>query len=221
MTAAQPGQRPRQRRQPAIVEHAHNLVQCTGRVRQRPQQVENGPNAHFPPGTDRIPHGTMVNRREHEPDTGPPDTCCHLFRRQINPHAGRFQYIGTAGASRHRAITVFGDPGAGRGGDQGAGRGNVERPFRIPARTAGIHQPFRIDRHFGSQIPHDLRRCRDFIDRLPFHAQTDEKTADLGRCCLSLHDHTHHGGHLPRVEIAPLNHAINRFLHIHYSYPPS
>ena len=76
------------------VEHADHLALHAGRVRQRPQQIEDGADAEL--GAHRRPvlHRRVVHRRPHEADTGLGDGARDGDGRHVELDAERGQHVG-------------------------------------------------------------------------------------------------------------------------------
>ncbi len=109
-----------------VVEYPHQLPAHTGRVGQRPQNIEYSAYRHFLARTDCMFHRTMVFGCEHKPDPDLIDTGCNLFRIQIQIDTCCLEQIGTTGFARNRAITVLGNLATSGSHNKCTGRGNIE-----------------------------------------------------------------------------------------------
>src|SRR5690606_22704565 len=178
-------------RHPTAFEHPHELDVGVGRVGQRAEDVEQRSRAEFPSWHNRMPRGAMMGRREHETHAAVTNAGGDLGGREVDTCTGSFQDIGTAAGAAGGAVAVFGDMYAGSGRDEGRCGRDVEGSDTITAGTAGIDQRPDVDIDMRSEFAHDRRRGGYLVYGLPFHAQTDEETGDLGRTRLARHDRHH------------------------------
>ncbi len=118
----------------------HDLRARAGRVRQRPEDVEDGPRRELAPDGRRMAHGGVVGRGEQEAEAELVDRALDPLRRELELEAERLEHVGRAGGRRDRAVAVLRHPGAGRRGEErGRGR-DVERPRAVAARARRVDE---------------------------------------------------------------------------------
>src|SRR5690606_33715914 len=157
----------------------------------------------------------MVGRGEHKAHADLLGAEDHLFGRQVQVDAGRFQQVGTAAFAGNSPVAVLGDGAAGGGDHKGAGGGDVEQVGAIAAGAAGVHQIGRVDGDWRNQFAHGGGSAGNLVDALALHAQADQEGADLGVRGLTGHDEVHGLGHLLRCQVQVLDNAGNGGFHIH------
>ena len=97
--------------------HADQLPRRAGRIGQRAEQVERGPDAEFAARRPGVAHRRVERRREKEPDAGLGEAALDDGRRRGDADAERLEDVGAAGPARHRAVAVLGHAHAARGDD--------------------------------------------------------------------------------------------------------
>ena len=108
--------------------------------------------------------------------------------REIDPHTQCFQGIETPGAARHGPVSVLGHRGSGSGDNESRGRGNAESGKPGAPGAAGI-DGMRILGLYG--LGGGAKRpghAHDLVDGLALHAQSNQKSSNLGRAGLPRHD---------------------------------
>ena len=99
-------------------EHADELALRAGRVRQRPEQVEDRARAELDPGRRDVAGGAVMARRHQKADADLPQARAHDRQVGIDIDAERGQHVGRARFRRKRAVAVLGDRHAAAGDDQ-------------------------------------------------------------------------------------------------------
>ena len=162
-----------------------------GRVRQRPEDVEDRANADLAPGRPDEAHRRVKGRRVHEADADLVDTARHRSgvssiatpspsSTSAEPH---FEVIARLPCLATRT------PAA--GDDERRGGRDVERAGRVAAGAAGIDE--RADRpaiELDPQgvLPHRPGEAGDLLDCLAPHSQRGDQGADLGTGGAAGHD---------------------------------
>ena len=184
-----------------------------GRVRQRPEDVEDGPRRELLPHRRRVLHRRMVGRGEQEAEAELVDRLRDPVGRQLEREAERLEHVGRARGRRHGAVAVLRDPGAGGGRHQrGCGR-DVERPSAVAAGPGGVDEvvPLRAHRqHVGS---HRLGAARDLLRRLALQPSATRKAADQRRRGLAAHDRVHRLARLGPGQVVPVEEPSEGVLH--------
>src|SRR5882762_3327052 len=98
-----------ERLDPLARKHPDHLAFHAGRVRQRPQQVEDGSGAELDACRADMLHGRMMCRREHESDPGGLDTGTDRFRRDIYLDTKGGEDVGGAGSRRQGTVAEHGN----------------------------------------------------------------------------------------------------------------
>ena len=94
--------------------NADELPRCTGRIRQRAEQIERRPNAQLAPRLRGVLHRRMERPREKERDAGVAQRPLDDRGRCIDIDAERLEDISRSAAARHRSIAVLRDRHAAR-----------------------------------------------------------------------------------------------------------
>ena len=93
---------------------------------------------------------------------------------------------------------------------------DIEATRCIAASSTGVDQVFCIDCDAGRQLAHHRGSGADFLDAFTFHAQTNQKSADLGRSAFTGHNLLHDIGHILLAKVLTGNYGFNRCLNIHH-----
>ena len=171
----------RQRFEPDLREHAEELARHAGRVRERPEQVEQRARAELDAHRRDVAHRGVVRLREHEAQPRLGEAALEPRRIETDLHAERGQHVGRAGARGGGAVAVLGDRHAAAGDDDRGERRDVvaspngrRRCRRCRWRPAGA-------RHPGHAPAHRRDRADDLVERLAAHAQRHQEGAALRR----------------------------------------
>ena len=78
------------------VKDAHQLVSRTGRIRQRPEDIEDRAHPELPADWRNVFHGAMVCLRKHEADADVGDAFSNLLGRKREVCPERLKDIGAA-----------------------------------------------------------------------------------------------------------------------------
>ena len=195
------------------VKHAHQDIRSGCRISQRPQQIENGLDAHFTAHRSHVFHGRVVIRREHKTDAGLSQTLSNLDRREVDIDAQRLHHIGAAALAADAAPAVFADPRTGSGRHKHGASGDVEGVRTIAACAHNIHQMGLVDHlHLGGKLAHDLRSSGDLANGFLLDAQTRRDGGDHHRRHLARHDLAHQVQHLVVENFAVFDGALQGLL---------
>ena len=174
----------------------HHLGARTGRVRQRPQDVEDGPRRQLAPDWRRVTHGGVVGRGEEEAEPERVDRLLDPRRWELELEAERLEHVGRAGGRRDRPVAVLRHPGTGRRGEQrGRGR-DVERPRPVAACARRVDEVCALRVHGENVASHRLGTAGDLVRRLALDPHGDEEGADLRGRGVAAHDLVHDGARL-------------------------
>ena len=189
---------------------AHHLPAGAGRVRERPEQVEDAADAQLAPDRAGVAHRGVVGLREEEPEADLVDAGGDVGRSEIDPHAERLEHVGRPAPRRHGPVAVLGDHGARGRSDQRRRRRDVERVGAVAAGAAGVDQVGvrgRRRRHVGAHRP---GAAGDLVGRLALHPERDQERGDLGRRGVAGHHLHHRHVRLLAREVAPLDELLDR-----------
>jgi hypothetical protein len=180
-----------------------------GRVGQRPEQVEHGPDSQL------VAHGhdearrLVVGGREHEAEAGLCDARRDGLRVEVDPRSKRLQQIRRARFARGRAIAVLGDRASSARCDQCRGGGHVERAAPSTG-TRGVQQVLAVAEHVCGQSAHRAREARELFDRLTLRSQRDQERRDLGLGDVAVHDLGEHLRGLLHAQVPPRRERVDR-----------
>ena len=187
----------RQRLDQFYIKHAHDLTAGAGRVRQRPQDVEDRAHAQFAPRTDGVLHRAVQQRREQEADAGFGQAALDGGHVRFDVHAQRLEHVRAAGSTGHRAVAVLGHREAASRRHDGRRGGDVERARVIAAGAAGVND-HRAGRRLDARgfLAHHPRAAGNLVDRLALDSQRNQKARHLRRRGFTGHDRVHGRGRL-------------------------
>ena len=170
--------------------HPEQLARHAGRIRERPEDVEDRPDPDLAPHGRGMAHRWVESRREHEPDADLVDARGHGIRPEVDLHAEGLQDVGAAARARRGTVAVLRDPGAGRCRDDRRDGRDVERAGAIATGAARVDRARRQrDRHGGPS--QRAGESRDLLHRLAAHRERGEQARKLGRGRLASHDAAH------------------------------
>lgn len=162
-----------------------------GGVIERSQDVEDGAKSQLLTNRRGVTQGGMKRRRKEERHADPSQEILHLFLRQIDRDAERFQNIGAPASRAGRPISVFGDNYPRRRHNDGRNRRDVKSPFPVSARPARIEHDSggRIDT--DNPMSHRARATDDLIDGFAFDPERRREGRNLRRGGGPIHDGAH------------------------------
>ena len=219
---AETGEHVRDRRHELRRVHADDLRPRAGRVRQRPEHVEDRPRCEVAANRRRVPHRRMMRRGEQEAEAELVDRARDRLRRQLEVEAERLEHVSRAGGRGDGAVPVLRDPGArGCGDERGRGR-DVERPGAVASGPGRVHEIGARGPDDEHVLAHRLGATGDLVGGLALDPQRDEKRSDLRGRRLAGHDRVHHVARVLLAQVAPvhqlgdgaLDHAASRKLRI-------
>ena len=138
--------RPQRRQSPphqqhlARRQHANHLRPRSGRVGERPTEVENRPEPQRPAQRSQDLHSRVIQRRQQEHKPRLAQARGRQLRAQLNRNAQRLKHIRSAAPRSNGSIAVLGYLGSRRRRHQRRARRNVERQRTAAARAHHIHQ---------------------------------------------------------------------------------
>ncbi len=192
-----------------------------GRVRDRPEQIEDRPNSDLAADRASESHRGVERRRVHEADTDPFDRLGHLLRRKLDLDTQPLQHVGRPTTAGRRPVAVLGDLDACPGHDERCRRRDVERVCAVAAGSAGVDdRPDVIERDMNGLRTHHLGEPGQFLVRLAAHPQPHQKRSDLGWRRLAVHDDLHRAPGFVARQCLPLDDRLNLWLQ-HGSTSPS
>ena len=160
------------RRAPSVREHlgdrrhelgrvdADDLRPRAGRVRQRPEHVEDRARRQLAPHRRRMAHRGVVRRGEEEAEPELVDRALDPARRQVEPEAERLEHVGRARRRRDRAVAVLRDARAGGRRDERRRRRDVERACPVAARARRVDEVVALRPHREDVLAHRLGAAR-------------------------------------------------------------
>src|SRR6185437_8796020 len=197
------------------MEHAEQLIRRTGRIGQRPQDIEYRPDAQFLAHRRGVLHRAVVVGRKHETDAGLADAGGNLRGAKHDVGAERLQHVGAARSRRHRPAAVLGHARSRGGGDEHRGGGYLKSKRDIAAGADDVDQMLVVgELDLGREFAHDLRRRGDLAYRFLFDAQAHRQRGDHHRRRLAAHDLAHQRKHLVVKYLAVLYRALQRLLQV-------
>ena len=202
------------------VEDTEDLDVGPGRVGQRSEDIEDGPDADLAPRADGIFHRAMQGGGKEKANADLANALADLFRSQVEGDTRGLKDIGAAAFARYGPVPVFGDDAAGAGDHEGRGGRDVEGAGGVTAGAAGIDDDtptayVHPGLDAGSLFPHHPDRAGNLGDRLTFDPQCSDEGPDLGGRGLTAHDRLHHLVHCLFREVPADNHLADRFLNCH------
>ncbi len=114
------------------------------RIRQRPQDIEDGTNTDFSTRSDGVLHGTMKLGRVQKADADLIHARFNHLGAYVQIDAQRLEYIGTAALARYASVAVFGHFEASPRHHKGGGGGHVEGVCPIAAGAARVDDGFPV-----------------------------------------------------------------------------
>ena len=165
----------------------------SGRVAQRPEDVEQGRDAELLARRPRVPESRVELRRERERDAGLAEHLGDALRFDVEIEAERREHIRRAGGRTRAAIAVLDHRDAGRRGDDRRDRGDVQHGAVGVASGADDVEHHGVDGQRRGVREHRIPEADDLVDGLPLHAQSDQQTGQLRRRRLTFH----HAAHRP------------------------
>ncbi len=209
LDGAQLRQRSRDGVQERGVGDADHLARGSGRVRQRPQEVEDRAHGQLLAHGDDEARRAVVGGREHEAEARLVDAAGDLVGAEVDPHAERLEHVGRARQAGGGAVAVLGHRATGPGGDQRRRGGDVEgRP--PAARAGGVDQIVAAGPHRRRQPPHRGREADQLVDRLALGAQRDQHRRGLHLGGVALHDLGQHRRRLLGAQVAARGQRLDR-----------
>jgi hypothetical protein len=150
-----------------------------GRVRERPEDVEDGPRPEFRPGPDDRLHRRVEHGREHEAHVARLDAALDGRRFGVDGDAEFPEHVGAPGRGGHRVVAVFGDRDPGAADHERGSRRDVDRVVAVAAGAARIHEgrPVRVDR--SGRRPHPPGEPRDLGLGLALRPEARQQPPDL------------------------------------------
>ena len=153
------------------MEHAHQNVGRTGRVRQRTQDVEHGFDAQLTPYRRYVFHRRVVIRCEHKAHALLRDALCNRSRGEVDIQPQSLQHIGAAAFAADAAPAVLADFGPGCGGHEHGASRDVEGMRAVAPGSHNVYQVRRVSHlDLGRKLAHDLRRSGNFPNGFFFDA---------------------------------------------------
>ena len=193
------------------VADAEQLPARAGRVGQRPEQVERGPDADLAPGRAGVAHRRVEVRREQEGEAEVAQRGAGGRGVVVDPDAERIEHVGRPGPRGHRPVAVLGDRHAGGRRDERRGGRDVERPAAVAA------GPDDVDGALGRLDPDDPlahrgREAGQLVDRLAAHPEAHQQRRQLGRRRLAVHHRAHRAACLVHRQRAAVDDRVERGL---------
>ena len=170
--------------QPAAIEDAHELALHQGRVRHRPQQVEDGARvgASSTRGAGDVAHGAVMARRHQEADPGFDQRLLQRLDRHFEADAQGGQDVGRTGFRGEGAVAMLGHRACRR---RPRRRPNRRRRCRCRGgrrrcpRCRSCPPALSDAQHLGAQ---GARAAGQFLGRLAADLEAHQEGAHLGRC---------------------------------------
>ena len=178
-------------RQTCIVD-AQKLPLRAGRVRERPEDVEDRPDPDLSAGRPRVAHARVQRHGEEEADPALVDAASHVTSREAHIDAERLEHIRAPRRRRHRAVAVFGHGHSRARHDECGRRRDVEGVQPVAAGPARVDVARRGRAHGNHPFAHRAREADDLVGGLALHPHRHDEGADLGRCRIAVHDRAHH-----------------------------
>ena len=200
--------------------HTDNLKLSSGRICQRPKNIEDGSNP------DLLAHGPnmfhrgvkALSKKKTDADVGyrPPE----LFDRHVNVETQRFNDIRASAPAGHGSIAMLGDANTcTRSNERGRSR-NVESAGAVTACPAGVENIQSVaGPEWLSLFTHHPGKGDKLFRSLTFHVQGNQESANLRFTDLPFHDLLH-GSPCFRLRQIPavcellngrLNHRLKKF----------
>ena len=167
---------------PAIVsrypasDDADQLAPRSGRIRQGPEEVEDGADGQRAAHRDDVPGRAVMCGSEHEPEADLVQAAPDLLRVEVDPHAQRLEDVGRAGspvAVRLPCLAIA-QPAPAAMSAAVVETLNEGRPPPVPAVSTRSRRRRRDRRR---ELAHREGEPRDLLARLPLRAQADEQPA--------------------------------------------
>ena len=204
MAHAQAAERAREQLGDRVAGRAEHVAVGRSGVRERPEDVEDGPHPDLAPQGGREGHRRVERLGEHEAHARALDAARHLLGRKRDLRTECLEQVGRAGLRGHRAVAVLRHVRACCRSDKRRGGRDVEGAEAGAARAAGVEQGASLERDVQRVLAHDARHPDDLVDRLALVAQGDDERAELRGRRLRVHDLVHDGGGLVLAEVPPL-----------------
>ena len=160
--------------------HAEHAVARSGRVRERPEDVEYRAGSQLLSHRRGVPHRGVVGTREHEAEAVLVDRGGDPLGRQLEREPELLEHVRRTAGRARGAIAVLRHCRARRRRDDRRRGRDVERVCAVAARPDDVHDGRASGRDGEDVLAHRLGEARDLLDRLALRAQPDEQPADLG-----------------------------------------
>src|SRR5207249_9616924 len=85
------------------------MMARSGRIRQRPEEIEYRAYADFPPRSCGMPHRSMKERRKQEAEADLAQHRLGLLDSRVDRDAQALEHVGASDGTRDGAVAVFGD----------------------------------------------------------------------------------------------------------------
>ena len=195
------------------MEDAEQDVGRTGRIGQRPQDVEEGAHAELPAHRRDVLHRGVVIRCEHEADAGPGDAVGDLSGIERQADAERLDHVGAARLAADAAPAMLADPGAGGGDHEHRAGRDVEGVGAVAAGADDVDQMRLVgDLDLDRELAHDLGRGGDLAYGLLLGTQAGDQRGGHDGRELAGHDQAHEVQHLVVEDLAVLDDALQGLL---------
>ncbi len=197
---------PRRANTPAItgaIRRSAQPIACAsraGRVGDRPQEVEAGPDAQVAAGAGRVAQSRVEGGREAEGDAGLVGDPTDVVGGQVEPDAELLEDVGAPRLRGGRAVAVLDHLDAGAGGHDRRHRRDVHRERAVTAGADHVEHPT-VDRERGRGGVHRVDQALHLVDGLALGAQRHREPGDLGRAGLAGEDLPHRPRRLLRAEV--------------------
>ena len=193
---------------------AERLAAHPAGIRQRTEDIEDGPDTELSAGRTGMAHRRMEGGREAEAHPGDVDTPTDAVRIERDIHPERLEHIGAPASARRRTVSVLGhrDPRTRR--DQGSRGGDIEGPGAVAPGAAGIDRTGReLER--CRMRPHRLDEAGHLLDGFAPSPQRDQQAGELPRGDLTGHDLVHDVTRLIAAQRGPLEQLLDRLRRRH------
>ena len=193
---------------------AERLAAHPAGIRQRTEDIEDGPDTELAAGRTGMAHRRMEGGREAEAHAGDVDTPTDAVRVERDVHPERLEHVSAPASARRRAVAVlrYRDPRAGR--DQSSGGGDIERPGAVAPGAAGIDRTGR-ELQRRRMRPHRLDETGHLLDGFTLGSQRDQEAGELPRGDFTGHDLVHHVARLVAAQRGPLEQLLDRLRRRH------
>ena len=182
-------------------------------VRQRPEDVEDGPHAEFLAWPDDRLHRGVEHRGEHESDADVLDVALDRGRFGVDRHTDLFEDVGTARGRGDGVVAVLRDRDPSPSHDDRARRRDVDRVVVVAARPTGVDERPAVGRDCSRGRTHALCEARYLRLCLALGSEARQQRPDLGLSRVLEHDRGGVAG-LLECQICSLRHAFDVVLHV-------